>query len=40
MHVEAGESGDGAWGYKHLKTDVRKSGLKVTGRFARKLVPS
>jgi len=40
MEVEAGESDDGASGYKHLKTDSWRSGSKITGRFARKLVPS
>jgi len=39
MQVEAGESGNGAQGYRHLKTDSRKGGWKVTGRFARKLFP-
>jgi len=40
MQVEAGESKDGAYSYRHLKTDSRKSGSKVTGRFAQKLIPS
>jgi len=40
MQVEAGESDDGALGYRRLKTASRKVGSNVTGRFARKLVPS
>jgi len=40
MQVEAGGSNDGAYGYRHLKTDSRKSGSTVMGRFAQKLVPS
>jgi len=40
MQVEAGESDDGASGFRHLKTDSRNCGLKVTGRFTRKLVRS
>jgi len=40
MQVGAGESEDGAQGYKRLETDCRKSRSQVTGRFARRLVPS
>ena len=40
MQVEAGESHDGAKGYRHLKTACQKSGSKGMGRFARNLVPS
>jgi len=40
MQVEAGESDDGAYSYRHLKTDGRKGRSKVTVRFARKLVHS
>ena len=40
MQVEAGGSDDGASGYRHLKTDSQKGGSDVTGRFARKLLPS
>ena len=40
MQVEAGESDDGGSSYRHSKTGRRKSGSQVTGRFARKLVPS
>jgi len=40
MHVEAGESEDGAQSYRHLKTDSWKRGSNVTGRFAQRLVPS
>jgi len=40
MQVEAGQSDDSASGYRHLRTGSQTSGLKVTGRFARKLVPS
>jgi len=40
MQVEAGESEDGANGYRHLKRDSRSSGSDVKGRFARKVVPS
>jgi len=40
VQVEAGESGYGALGYRHLKTECLKLGSNVTGRFARKLVPS
>jgi len=40
MQVEASESDDGAQGYRRLKTDSRKVGLKVTGPFGRKLVPA
>ena len=40
MQVEAGEPDGGAYGYRHLKTDSPNSESKVTGPFARKLVPS
>ena len=40
MQVEAGKSDGGVYSYRHLKTDSRKSGSKVAGRFTRKLVPS
>jgi len=40
MQVEAGESDNGAQGYRLLKTGSRRSGSRVTGRFARQLVPS
>jgi len=40
MHVEPGESVDGTQGYRHLKTDSQKGWSKVTGHFARRLVPS
>jgi len=40
MQVEAGESNDSAYGYRHLKTDSPKSGSTVTGRVAQRLVPS
>jgi len=40
MQVEAGESDDGAQGYRHSKPSSRNGGSKVTGRFARRLVPS
>jgi len=39
MQVEAGESDNGAEGYRDLKTGSLKTRLKVTGRFARRLVP-
>jgi len=39
MQLEAGESDEGAEGYRRLKTDSWKVGSEVTGRFALKLVP-
>jgi len=39
MQVEASESDDSAESYRHVKTDSRNGRSKVTGRFARKLVP-
>jgi len=40
IQVEADESDYGVSGYRHLKTVGRNRGLKVTGRFARRFVPS